>query len=69
MLKLRNLWVALMVALMSNLAFAQGDPVTAAMTDAGTKVTTYATALVGLAVICVGFMIGIKYIKKIRGAA
>jgi len=50
-------------------AFAQTDPVTAAVTDATTKVTTYATALVGIAAVGVGFMIGIKYIKKIVRAA
>lgn len=45
------------------------DPVTEAMTEIGTKVTTYATSLVTLAIIGVGFMVGIKYIKKARGAA
>lgn len=49
--------------------FAQTDPVTTAVTDATTKVTTYATALVGIAAVGVGFMIGIKYIKKIVRAA
>lgn len=49
-------------------AFAD-DPFTAAMTDATTKVGTYAAALVGLAAVSVGFMIGIKYVKRIRGAA
>lgn len=43
--------------------------VTGAMTSAGTDVATYGAGLVGLTVIGVGFMVGIKYIKKIRGAA
>lgn len=61
---------ALSAALFAPFAvFAQGDPVTAAVTDATTKVTTYATALVGIAAVGVGFMIGIKYIKKIVRAA
>jgi hypothetical protein len=46
-----------------------GDPVVEAITDVGTKVTTYASALVTLAVIAVGFMIGIKFIKKAVSAA
>lgn len=45
------------------------DPFTAAMTTATTSVTTYATALVGLSAVSVVFMIGMKYVKKIRGAA
>lgn len=32
-------------------------------------VGTYGAALVGLAAVGVAFMVGIKYIKKIRGAA
>lgn len=52
-------------------AFAQeaGDPFTAAITSATTSVSTYAAALVGLAAVSVIFMIGMKYVKKIRGAA
>jgi len=57
---------------LSGLAMAQtagGDPFTAAVTDATAKVTTYAGALVGLAAVAVVFMIGVKYVKKIKGAA
>jgi len=51
-------------------AFAQaGDPFTTALADVTTKVGTYAGALVGLAAVGVGFMVAIKYVKKIRGAA
>lgn len=60
---------ALPALAVSGLALAQTDPVTTAMTTASGQITTYATALVGVAVVAVGFMIGIKYIKKIRGAA
>jgi hypothetical protein len=45
------------------------DPFTAAMTTATDKVEEYAAALVGLAAVGVVFMIAIKYVKKIRGAA
>lgn len=60
---------AVLTCAMPAAVFAQADPVTDAMTEIGTKVTTYATALVTLAIIGVGFMVGIKYIKKARGAA
>ena len=60
---------AVLTCAMPAAVFAQTDPVTEAMTAIGTKVTTYATALVTLAIIGVGFMVGIKYIKKARGAA
>jgi outer membrane lipoprotein-sorting protein len=51
-------------------AFAQAtDPFTTAMTEATSKVGTYAAALVGLSAVAVIFMIAMKYIKKIRGAA
>jgi hypothetical protein len=53
---------------LSGLALAD-DPFTAAMTDATSKVTTYAGALVGLSAVAVVFMIGVKYVKKIKGAA
>jgi hypothetical protein len=51
------------------LAFADGDPFTTAMTDATTKVGTYAAALVGLSAVGVVFGIAIKYVKRIKGAA
>ena len=51
-------------------AFAQStDPVTDAMTATQAKAVTYATALVTLAAATIAFMVGIKYIKKVRGAA
>lgn len=45
------------------------DPFTTAMTDATTKVTTYAGALVGLGAVAVIFMIALKYVKKIPRAS
>lgn len=61
---------AVTTALLSAAAFAQtADPVVTAMTDISGKVSTYAAALVGVAIVGVGFMVGIKYIKKARGAA
>lgn len=45
------------------------DPFTTAITDSTTKVGTYAAALVGLAAVAVGFMIAIKYVKKIVRAS
>lgn len=51
-------------------AFAQtADPFTSAVTDATTKIGTYGAALVGLAAVGVGFMIAIKYVKKITKAS
>lgn len=58
------------VSLAPVLAFATpSDPFDSAITAATTKVNAYGPALVGLAVVGVGFMIAIKYVKKIRGAA
>lgn len=39
--------------------------VTAAMTAAGTSVATFGAGLVTLALVGVGFAVGIKYLKKI----
>jgi hypothetical protein len=77
MQKLKNAALAVVVgALMitSGAAFAQSAPsadsvVSAAIAAVQTSVGTYAGALVGLAAVAVGFFVGIKYIKKIRGAA
>jgi ABC-type Mn2+/Zn2+ transport system permease subunit len=43
--------------------------ITGAMTSAGTSVATYGAALVGLALVGVGFGVGIKYLKKIPRVA
>ena len=45
------------------------DPFTGVLTDVTAKVGTYAAALVGLAAVGVGFMVALKYVKKIRSAA
>lgn len=46
-----------------------GTAFTSAVTQAGSNVATFGAALVTLAAVGVAFMIGIKYVKKIRGAA
>lgn len=51
------------------LAFAQGDPVTAGMTEVATKVATYGAGLVGIALVGIGFFVGIKFLKKAVRAA
>jgi len=43
--------------------------VTGAMTTAGTSVATYGAALVTLALVGVGFSVGIKYLRKIPRVA
>lgn len=54
----------------STAALAQGtDPFDTVLATVTTSVTEYAGALVVLAGVSVVFMIGIKYVKKIRGAA
>ncbi len=61
---------AVTMALVSAASFAQtADPVIAAMTEISGKVSTYSAGLVALAVVGVGFMVGVKYIKKARGAS
>ena len=48
---------------------AAAEAFTTAVTSVSGDVATYGAALVGVAAIGVGFMVGMKYIKKIRGAA
>ena len=48
---------------------ALADPFDTALASATTAVGGYAAALVGLSAVSVIFMIGMKYVKKIRGAA
>lgn len=51
-------------------SFAQtADAFSSAVTDITGKVTTYGGALIGLAAVGVVFMVGVKYVKKLRGAA
>lgn len=61
--------VALSLGAISNAHAQAATAFTAAITQATTDVGTYGAALVGVAAVGVGFMIGVKYIKKIRGAA
>lgn len=48
---------------------AAAEAFTTAVTAVTADVGTYGAALVGVAAVGVGFMVGMKYIKKIRGAA
>lgn len=58
------------VTLLTAAAAARADDAfTTAMTTITANVTSYATALVGLSAVGVGFMVAVKYVKKIRGAA
>ena len=45
------------------------DPFDTAVDSITTKVEGYGAALVGLSAVALVFFIGIKYVKKIRGAA
>lgn len=70
LLSLRNSIVAGLVGIVAaGSALAQTDPFDTVMTSVTTSVTEYAGALVVLAGVSVVFMIGVKYVKKIRGAA
>lgn len=59
--------------LAAGIASAQAAPTTTAFTTAVTAVSadiaTFGGALIGVAAVGVGFMVGMKYVKKIRGAA
>lgn len=58
------------VALAPVLSFAQTtDPFDDAAADVKLKVAKYAAALVGVSAVGVAFMVAVKYVKKIRGAA
>lgn len=57
-------------AVMAPLAHADAAAAfTTAITTVSADIATYGAALVGVAAVGVAFMVGIKYIKKIRGAA
>lgn len=72
-MKIRNLVLAATSLFASAVAFAQATPTTSAFTSAVTSVSgdiaTFGGALIGVAAVGVGFMVGMKYVKKIRGAA
>lgn len=57
------------VALPSHAAGEAQAAFTAALTEASADVAVYGAGLVGLAAVGVAFMIGVKYIKKVRGAS
>ena len=65
--KAAHLAVASGLALSSGLALA--DPFADAITAASASIATYGAALVTIAFIGVGFMIAMKYVKKISRAA
>lgn len=67
--KYRNLCIGVVAALPLVASATPADPFTTAMATATERVEDYAAALVGLAAVGVVFMIAIKYVKKIRGAA
>lgn len=69
--KIRNWGAASLATLAPFAVMAQeaADPFTDAVTSVSTKVGTYGLALVGVAAVGVGFMVAIKYVKKIRSAA
>jgi hypothetical protein len=65
----RNACIAVATSL-PILALAQTtDPFDTAVASATTKVEGYGAALVGLSAVAVVFMIAMKYVKRIRGAA
>lgn len=64
--------VGALIAVSSAAAMAQtagADPFDTAITEATTKVGSYAAALVGLSAVAVVFMIAMKYVKRIPRAA
>jgi hypothetical protein len=66
----RNLVAAAVIAASSSVAMADATAAfTAEVTALSASVVTYGGLLVGLSAVGVAFMIGIKYIKKLRGAA
>lgn len=66
----RNVVAAVSTGLLSAAVFAQEtDPFDAVMTAQKANVGKYAAALVTLAAVGVGFMIAVKYVKKIPRAA
>lgn len=72
---IRNGWQRVAVGaaglVASGLALAEGEPTAfeAAVTSVTTDIGAYGAALVGVAAVGVGFMVAMKYVKKIRGAA
>ena len=69
--KYRNacIGVAVLAGPLVAMASTPADPFDATVATMTTRVGGYGAALVGLAAVGVGFAIGIKYVKKIRGAA
>ena len=72
--QMKNRFIVGAIALLaSGFAAAQAAPTTSAFTTAVTSVSadiaTFGGALIGVAAVGVGFMVAMKYVKKIRGAA
>lgn len=71
-MKKRSLLAVSLISALPAVSFANNTASTvfdAAITSVSADVTSWAGSLVGVAVIGVGFMIAIKYIKKIARAA
>lgn len=58
-----------LVASVGAMAQATTAAFTTAVTSVGGDIATFGGALIGVAAIGVGFAVGMKYVKKIRGAA
>jgi hypothetical protein len=70
MKKVNVLLAALVASVATAPAFAAADAAfTGAVTSVSGDIATYGAALVGVSAIGVTFMIAMKYVKKIRGAA
>jgi len=57
------------VVAMAQTAGATTTAFTTAVTAVSGDIATFGAALIGVAAVGVGFMVGMKYVKKIRGAA
>lgn len=66
---LKKLFAGAGLGVAASAAMADTTAFTAAVTSVTSDIGTYGAALVGLAAASVAFMVGVKYVKKIRGAA
>lgn len=67
---IRRYGIPAAIALGPVAAFAQASSAfTDAVSSASADIATYGAALVGVSAVGVVFMVAIKYVKKIRGAA
>lgn len=67
---MKKVLIAGLAGIASVSSFAAADAAfTSAVTTVTTDIATYGGALVGVAAVGVAFMVAMKYVKKIRGAA